>query len=211
MNIRTKALCVATLMLFSLTANAGLITYSDRATFQNAVTEALVFEGFNDSFSSSSSSSSSRDFPVGGETALNVSVSISDFMSTSSSSLVSEGIAALGLREEQTSTFLFSEAIFAVGFDVNQLSTAIIDYSDSAGNFVANAVTPNSGGSTFFGVIGHSSLNSFILASTGGAFGEFYGLDALEYSTASVASVPAPATLVLFALGLAGLGWSRRV
>ena len=204
MNCKLYMSLVVGMLAISVTsvASAALITFSDRATFQGAVTGALSFEGFNDAFSTGVT----QDFPVGGPSAFTV-LSADSLGSTTIASLVSEGTRALFLRELDTITFTFVSAITAFGFDVNELNSGTIDYSDSSGNLLSGAVTPNGSGSTFFGAISDTAFTSFSLTVTGGSSGQIWGLDALDFGGDSI---PEPGTLALFGLGLAGLGFARR-
>lgn len=76
------AVLVALVSLMMPTANAGLILYTDRAEFESAIESTLSFEGFN-SISE-----------------LNDDLSINTNRYRTSSSLVTEGDKALGLKED---------------------------------------------------------------------------------------------------------------
>ena len=82
------------------TANAGLILYSDRESFEEAVTGNLSFEGFNSSDT------------------LNEDLTVNKSRFRSTTSLVSEGDKALSISENSVLTVSFDHDVFAFGFDV---------------------------------------------------------------------------------------------
>lgn len=175
-------------------ANAGLIVYTDRAAFENAVNGELDFEGFNDS------------------SLLNDALTLSNKRYRTTSSLISEGEKALSLYENNDFTIDFAHDVFALGFDLNELNGSTFSYIDSAGHEMVDVfeITDIWNASTFFGIISDTAINSFSLVSSRTASSSSaYGFDALSF-TAGPTPVPTPATGVLLAAGLLGFMAKRR-
>ncbi|MPW29540.1 hypothetical protein F9L16_11070 [Agarivorans sp. B2Z047] len=164
-------------------AHAGFIAYTDRAAFENAAGAELAFEGFND------------------PALLNEDLTISANRYRSTSSLVSEGAKALSIFESNTFTIDFEHDVFALGFDLNELNSSHLDYLDSAGHIIDEAlkITDVWYESTFFGLISDTALRSFSLVGSGSS-SAVYGFDALSYTAAT--PVPAPPTWPLMLVGL---------
>jgi len=175
------------------TANAGLILYSDRESFEEAVTGNLSFEGFN-----------SVD-------TLNEDLTVNKSRYRTTTSLVSEGEKALSISENSVLTVTFDHDVFAFGFDLNELNSTNLDYLDDAGNEILNAllVTQVWNESTFFGLISDTAIRSFSLTGTGSNTAA-YGFDALSY-TASPTQVPTPQSLILFILAIGGMFLTTRL
>ena len=184
---KMKKLLIICMVMLPISANAGLITYTDRTTFQNDTGILISFEGFNGSLDTSIIID-----PAGG---------YQSFWS----SKPTEGTHSLGLIENSAVTFTFSAPVYAFGFDVTELNTTAVDYSDSAGHILSTAI-PTNFGDQFFGAISDILISSFTLGSGSDSNGAVYFVDALE----TRAAVPEPATLALFGLGLAGMGFARR-
>lgn len=177
-----KHLTAVVITLLAMQANAGLIFYSDQTSFSSAVDSALAFEGFEDK---------QLEF-------LQVESGYIRYRTTSS--LVSEGEKALVLKESNSVTFNFDHDVYAFGFFVNELNSTNLDYQDSAGNELLNAleITDVWNASTFFGVTSDVAITSFTLIGTG-ASTALYGIDALQFTSASVDE---PSTWLLFSLAL---------
>lgn len=175
------AVLVALVTLMVPTANAGLILYTDRAEFESAVESALSFEGFNSS------------------SELNDDLSINTNRYRTSSSLVTEGDKALGLKEDSEFTVSFAHDVFAIGFDLNELNTTDLNYIDSAGHEILSAlkVTDVWNDSQFFGLISDVAITSFTLSASGDDRA-LYGFDAMAYTAGPVAvSAPSSTEMLL--------------
>ena len=176
--------------LISTKANASLMFYSDQTAFESAVTSPLAFEGFNDN---------SLEL---------VDVESGYIRYRTNSSLVSEGERALTLRERNSVTFYFDHDVFAFSLFVNELNSTNLNYTDSLGNELVDAlkVTEISNASTFFGVTSDLALRSFTFTgfSTSSNSNAVFGIDALQFTAVS-SDIPEPATWLLFCLALVAL------
>ena len=166
-------------------AHAGFIVYTDRAAFENAAGGELAFEGFN------------------APALLNEDLTVSANRYRSTSSLVSEGAKALSIFEANTLTIDFNYDVYALGFDLNELNTSNLDYLDSAGHLIDDAlkITDVWNDSTFFGLISDTALRSFSLVGSGSS-GAVYGFDALSFTAAAAVPVPPSWPLMLAGLSL---------
>jgi hypothetical protein len=73
------------------------------------------------------------------------------------------------------------------------------------------ATENNASDSQLESFMGWNDLSSVVFTGVGGPTnGYSFGLDDINVTLSGGNPVPAPATLALFGLGLAGLGWSRR-
>jgi hypothetical protein len=192
-NMKAVLLGIAITIASISSANAGLILYTDRAAFENAITDSLDFEGFNDA------------------NELNEALSLSNSRYRASTSLVSEGEKALSIYERSTFTIDFNHDVFAIGFDINELNGTHLTFTDSAGHEIIDAlqITDIWNESTFFGLISDTALTSFsLIGSDSASATSVYGFDALSF-TAAPTSVPTPATAVLLFVGLLGFAVKR--
>lgn len=185
--LNMKGLLACILLVVTMNnAHAGLILFDDRDAFELAVAEQLSFEGFN------VKGVTNPDF---------------DFVSgkkgfSSTSSQISEGDYSIKVMEKNTLTLNFNYDVFAFGFDVNELNATNLNYVDSAGNEILDAlkVTDIWYESTFFGVLSDTAITSFSLVGSGSSSAS-YGFDALSY-TANPVTVSEPNTIHLIFLAI---------
>lgn len=182
--LQRTILCAIT-FCFSAQANAGLILFSDRTLFENAVDHSLTFESFEDK--------SYDDFIIQSDP------NFIRFRTTSSH--VSDGEIALSLKEKANISFTFEHDVFAFGFDINELNSSNLNYLDSLGNEITDALTITEiwNESTFFGVISDTALRSFSLSGDTTQNATF-GFDAFTYTSAVM--VPEPTTFTVFAMAV---------
>ncbi|MFT6770390.1 PEP-CTERM sorting domain-containing protein [Congregibacter sp.] len=106
-----------------------------------------------------------------------------------------------------TASIGFDDAITGFGATFKQLDTATdITLATTAGSLV---IDQNIGsGIGFFGFTLDLGVTATSLTFSRTSFSDGFGMDNVLLETG--VSVPAPATLALFGLGLAGLGWRKR-
>ena len=170
-------------------ATAGLILFSDRDAFEAAVDGPLAFDGFNDN------SYTLVDLSTGS--------GFKPYRTTTSH--VSEGERARSIREFDTLTIAFEHDVFALGFDLNELNSNNLDYIDSAGHEIIDAlmVTDIWNASTFFGLISDTAIRSFSLSGDGDSSNRAtYGFDALTFTAPTSVSAPS-AFLILLSASIA--------
>ncbi len=190
-------------LLFSGSASAAPIYYTDRTTFEAALTSTLNFESFeisNQSHGTPTKVFSDFTFSESGSGAANLVV-----IRTSPTEFVTDGSYTMWFDDNNNSigTFIFNSVINAFGVDltVNQSSTIGI------GGDLNSSLSLASNVSGFFGAIDFGG--SFDTISFTPSGGPNIGWDALAYGSTN-GSVPEPTTLALMGLGLAGIGWKRR-
>lgn len=113
-----------------------------------------------------------------------------------------------------STSFIFGSAIDAFGayFTGVQRADATLTYTDGSTTVLTMpAADLGVGGTTFFGFSDPGASIASIEYFTGTG-GDFVAVDDIRFATAldDPASVPAPATLALFGLGLTALRWARR-
>lgn len=159
--------------------------------FEEAADTALDFEGFNDNeVDHMTIDAGYKRFRYHG-------------------SMVTEGDAALVLRERASVTFNFEHDVFAFGFDLSELNSNSLDYTDSNGYTIISAfeVTEEWDATTFFGVVSDTAIRSFTLTGSGDS-SNLYGIDAMQFTAAPV-EVSEPPVLVLL-LSVLALSMARQ-
>lgn len=190
--------------LFTTTASATPIFFSDRASFDAATGGNLSFESFESNFSVDPTITFAG-FSVsetGGSNGLGQARNFSGLLDGA----ITDGTGAIIFDDNGGSIgsfFSFSAgAINAIGLDIatSLASTMAIggSISDTI-NLVAD--TPS-----FWGVIDIAGITSLTFEASGGPI---VGFDAVSFGQANV-SVPEPASIVLLGLGLVGIGFSRK-
>jgi hypothetical protein len=214
-------------------ASAGIISFTDEALWLAALGGATVttetFDGAASSFDANSTGNSigsglTLDLiggvgdtgPTGltGSGKLEFEVDSSSFTNSDGLNIRISGLSAMGFAlRNLTDDSLFSPAVnlHEIGIDIGGTSFLISDVlglTSGTETSAADAIAP------FIGFVSSDSIiSSFtfvhgdaIRSVSGGT--ESFFLEGL--SVAAVESVPAPGTLALFGLGLAGLVWKRR-
>lgn len=179
-------------------ANAGIITYTDRTSFETALGGTQSTETF---------SQSSTTF-----TAYNFGDFDAKLFNQSGSDWPSLTGTELRLQVWNSSSYLeftFDSAVAGVGFDWRNTDTSGDDIELLFGGTATTFGFDRSSG--FFGFISDSSFTQFSLSDTagnGGALSSGY-IDNMTYSAGGT-PVPEPSALALLGAGLAGLGFARR-
>ena len=206
MKLARTLVCSLVLLVMANTANASVMFFTDRTSFQNAITvgQTVDFESL---------------FPP-----VSMSIAFGDatFVSTDGSGIHRTEAGEFGGASRRLAAqnsggirIQLAGGHFAIGLDVGELfgnavgqfsltsnNNALLDSRTTpAGSF---GPSPSFVGWTSTDEIG--SLEFFIVA---GAPFETIDNVTLDATTASV--VPAPATLTLLALGLLGVGFARRM
>ena len=202
--MRRQILKVATAsvaaLLWSASAHAALVFFSDRAAFEAAAGGGLSFEGFETPWTSAPSVAFSG-FTLS-ETSGNPNsiISVGSFPSVG---MPTQGSRWAGYQDNGSSvaTFAFASPINALGVDYGVAASVTVD----VGGDIITSFSVTAGVPVFFGVIDTSGTFTTISFAAGGGKPDA-GFDALSFGT----KVPEPGTLALLGLGLAGLAASRR-
>jgi len=180
-------------------ANAGIITYTDRVSFETALGGTQSTE----TFSQSSMNFTTYDFG-------DFDAKLFNQWGSYLPGLTGTELILQRWNSSSYLEFTFDSAVAGVGFDWRN--------TDGSGDdiellFDGTATTfGHDQSSGFFGFINDSSFTQFSLSDStgdGGALQSAY-IDNMTYSAGGVAPVPEPSALALLGAGLAGIGFARR-
>ena len=190
-------------------ANAGLISFTDRVSFNGAVGTSSIedFESFVSEESFRGSALDLGDFTVSMVDAIStITLNFIDIPPLSSSESDVNGTSHMKVFTNSSSslTFLFDSAITVFGADFRSLNDSVVRTRLLvAGEVIDLPIAAGSGEFSFFGFTSDIAFTSVTFQ---GVMGDVYGIDNVSYSATDV---PEPSTLAIFALGLMGLA-SRR-
>lgn len=221
-----KKLAIAGLAFcFSAGATAGLIL--DRTSFDAAIRDAIVDDYTNPGYSFSQSDAVMS--AVLGETGYTSTTWSNNNIVVRTDTYYCAGCNGSFLLDFTSTSIGSASGVFGVGFEyfngrASQDLFAFVTFGDgSSSNFQLDYV-PSTGNplSHFFGVTSAAGIASLHVGLANGVPVEVasraIGIDNLTIGcdpsqnscTGLPTSVPVPATLALFGLALAGLGWTRR-
>ena len=208
---KTNLLILTLLAFVASSANAGLITYTDRTSFETA-NPGLANEDFEDVINISQVLAGTNIEP--GLSLALTSGTDAYFATPGQSSNPTNAIGVNTPRSEGWE-LTFSSNVTAVGVDIFQNNGggaqfgqdifAAVDVFGNGGLLGSFLATIPSGQAGFFGVTSDSDLITSITINERNSFDV---IDNVSFGSAS--SVPEPATITLLGLGLLGFGLSKR-
>jgi len=199
----TRFIAIMALAGWAGAAQALIMTYNNLADWTNAIGGAAVV---SDPFNNDIAQAGSITFDSGV-----VSSVLGIFFDDNSvyGGKFNMAVAGDGVFATPFNDWLFPNPIFAFGFNFTDVragaASVLIDDGSGPVNFALYSVGGGSPG--FAGFVSDIGMFSHIRFNDQESGTDAYDLDNLVFAE----SVPAPATLALFGLGLAGLGWSNRM
>jgi hypothetical protein len=202
---------------FVTSASAGIMTFTDLTSFQAAVLSGSTTQ--TDTFSNDIPQSQTIVFDSGVSSTNLDSIFFND--NSVSGGRYNNAIDTTPAQGATLITLDFGGPISAFGFDFfgvqdsgNTTNSTTVQVSINDGMTVQDFVLFDLAGvsSGFAGFVLDSPVSSasFSAFAPAGAGFDVFQLDNLVFADVPAGSVPVPATITLFGLGLAGLGWSRR-
>lgn len=180
------------------TANAGIIYYENRATFEAALLDISI-ENMDEVVAGQQLLQSFNDFDISSSGGLTSWGCHDDNSGCGSDAGYWTDFGSLWTYLNILNTFTFDTAVNAFGFDFGGISGA---FSAPTLNGVTRSASGNEG--AFFGAISSEALTQWTYSSSA----HNILIDNITYSHSSV-NVPEPSTLAIFVLGMIGFA-SRR-
>ena len=206
-SLKRAAFAFAICSFLTASAHSAVVTYSDRGTWESAA-GSVTTEDLNTATVGTSFISTTLD--LGDFTVLRTGTGFSGQIASGGAGFNIDGTT---FGRVDTGSFIgdlvitFDSAISAFGLDVDAWNDSTLRTTVLLDGVTDVPVTTQSGqGSRFFGFTSDSAFNEVRFV---GDVGDSWGFDNIAYSSDS-GSVPVPATLALFGIGLAGLGYRRR-
>jgi len=207
-------IAIAVIAMTATSVQAAFISYSDLATWQTAagpISGSENFNGFVADVSLSATPTPLNDGISIGSTTGNGSIDVLPIVNTNETDVDGTPVAAFFNTNGIFMTF--SSPINALGFDLKSLNdnnfrTAIEIYFGAS--LLDTLTPPIALGQLvqFFGFVGNAGETfTEIRFVQQGTLGDRFGLDNIKIADNAI---PEPATLAIFGLGLAGLGFMRR-